>query len=61
MSDVVFWCLLGFAGAVACFLLAAACLACWIALELWLDEDQRERQARHAEWIESQEGEVNND
>jgi len=51
--EILFWCLLGFAGAVACFVLAAVWLAGRIA-----DRYQQERQqARHAEWIDRQGGE----
>lgn len=55
-AEILLWCLLGFAGAVACFIFALLA-AMWLAGRI-ADEYQQERQqARHAEWTERQDGE----
>jgi hypothetical protein len=50
MAEVLLWCLLGFAGAVACFLLASAWLCFCIA-------DECDQHARHIDNIDRQGGE----
>jgi hypothetical protein len=52
MSDIAYWCLVVACAAVVIPVLVMVWLTCWIA-----DEDEQERQARHIEWMENQDGE----